>query len=170
MWKIENHYRAIVGNNIFVDTPHILAFEGIPLFSMMRRENDGRLSITFDLFNKTGDKIAVIRQNRIYPTVKYKGDFSFSHKADRYILTDHIENREVCRIIWGNRAKPGELLVSVEMYMPNGLLIKFATDKTTIRKSEWEGNLTMAWIGINVMANGEINFGVPQLNASHKKP
>jgi hypothetical protein len=65
MWKLEDKFRVKIGGNYYIDTPNIVVYRGTPLFTMKRRENDFLLGIDFDIHDKTGARIATVRNGNV---------------------------------------------------------------------------------------------------------
>lgn len=130
MWKIEEHFKVIIGTNTFIDVPNILCYNGEPIFTL-ERNDDGLLGISFDVFEKTGKRVATIRENRIV-----QGDeqnYIFTREMYKYEVTDKSTGEVICSIRRGPEATGSELYVTVNLYMPDGFLAAFTPTGTNIK-------------------------------------
>jgi hypothetical protein len=156
MWPIEEHFRIILGGNTYINILNLVVYKGSPLFDISRRENDGKLGISFNLFDQIGKKIAVVRNDRIYLTNRTVNSFRIDYPLNQYIMTDTRTNREICKILIRSEADPAELNVSAVMYMPDGFLAEFSPAETNLSGSKMFGNtIANSPIGINIYENGE---------------
>ncbi len=55
MWKVEKDFKVILGGNTYINVPNLVAYKGKPLFKIERRESDGLLGISFDIYNQKAD-------------------------------------------------------------------------------------------------------------------
>lgn len=130
MWSVESDFRVIIGGNTYIKTPTIISYKGQSIFSLKRRDNDGQLGIDFDIFDKSRQKVATIRNANVVD-----GDtnnYEISKNADHYQVKEKASGRVVCDIKKKANAVPAELVVSAQLYMPDGKLINVSPTGTNI--------------------------------------
>jgi len=172
-WDIPGLYAVKIGGNYFVNCETLIAFEDVPLFTVTRRESDGRLGIDFDVYGNTGDKLAVIRRGNIVD-----GDtsaFDIRHGPDCHEMFFKGEDRRLCRIDKspgpvvvraGNQEHtlPLELAVSVTTYLPNGFLMEATAERTNLQGVTMIGNVLGA-CRFGIAINGTVSGAGIRLNA-----
>src|SRR5437762_891163 len=85
-----------IGGNKYINVPNILIYKGESVFRITRAESTGLLGIDFDIFDSNGNKIAVVKNGRIYQGDKER--YNVEVQADRYILTDKQSKQVLCDI------------------------------------------------------------------------
>jgi len=137
-WKVESNFKVKVGGNIFINTPNLIVYREEPLFKMYRSTSDGLLGIDFDIYNKSGDKVATIRKGMIVSG--NEKDFSIVKKFDHYIITENSSGRIICDIKKRGEAGEVELDLSVRMYTKGGFLFDAAPTRINVRGNYLSGN------------------------------
>jgi hypothetical protein len=161
MWGIEDHFHVILGGNTFIDTSILIRYKGSPLFSIERSEGNDDLGISFVLFDENGQKIAHIKENRIYPDITIDvNDYAFFSEKDRYTMTEVRTQRAICDIKKREEAAPAELDVSVKMYTQDGLLLDLSPTTTNIKGLRMSGNIFIGCsVGIDILEDGSVGLG-----------
>jgi len=136
MWEIEKNFKAKIGGNYFINCESLISYDGKPLFTVKRREPDGRLGIDFDVYDKNSQKVATIRHgNVVHGNV---GVYEIRHGADCHKVMEKATGRIIVQI---DKNQPdADIAVSVNMYLPNGFLLKATPDSINIGSSEMVGN------------------------------
>jgi hypothetical protein len=141
MWYNEDNFSVVIGGNKYVNVPNILVYKGDPIFRITRAERTDQLGIDFDIFDSKRNKIAIVKNGRIY-----KGDkerYQVDIKADQYTLTDKSNNSIICDIKKRSAAGSSELDVNVHLYMKDGFLFEASPEKTNIGGVTLKGNTIM---------------------------
>lgn len=141
MWEIEPKFHVVLGGNTYIDQPNLISFLGEPLFTLKRRENDGRLGIDFDIFDKEGKRVATIRNGNCV-----EGDennYDITREAEHYSVKEKSTGRSICDI--RRNTADGELEISVDMFTPNGFHLLATPTQTnlggmTVKGCTFRGN------------------------------
>ena len=139
MWHVEDRFRAIIGGNTYVNVANLVVYRGTSLFTLKRRKSDGQLGIDFDVFDKSGARIATVRGNRIVQG--NEDDYEIIREADRYAVVEKATGKVICDIRRRSQAPESELEVSVELYTPEGFLFKATPKETNIKGIALRGNV-----------------------------
>jgi hypothetical protein len=136
MWEIERNFKAKIGGNYFINCESLISYDDESLFMVERRESDGCLGIDFDVYDKNSQKVATIRNgNVVHGNV---GVYEIRHGADCHKVMEKATGRIIVQI---DRNPPdADIAVSVNMYLPNGFLLKATPDSINIESSEMAGN------------------------------
>lgn len=128
-WQVEEHFRVVLGSNIFIDTPHLLVYEGESLFTIERQVDSGYLGVSFRIFDETGAKLATVLQNRLFLNENYQGDkpFAIEGGVHDWTLRETTTGTILCAIKMKEAANPAELNVSVDLFTPDGRVHVIAT-------------------------------------------
>ncbi len=135
MWEIERNFKAKIGGNYFINCESLISYHSKPVFTVKRRESDGRLGIDFDVYNQNGEKVATVRHGNVVD-----GDVSayeISHGADCKKVTEKITGRIIVQI--DKNPPDADIAVSVNMYLPDGFLLKATPDSINISSSTMVG-------------------------------
>jgi hypothetical protein len=130
MWYVDKKFKVILGGITFIDTPNLVTYKNIPLFKIERRESDGLLGISFDIYDHKGTRIATIRENRIVQG--YEENYIFIREANRYAVIEKKTGDVICNILKRADAAPAELNVSVRLFTPDGFLFDATPERTNI--------------------------------------
>ncbi len=129
MWKIEKEFSVKLGGNTYINTPNLVVYKGEPIFKIYRSDSDGILGIDFDIFNKSGERIATIRKGIVvqgnaenYEIESGHEEYKVIEKQTKNLITS-IKRREVDSV---------ELEVSVKLYTSDGFLIDATPESTNI--------------------------------------
>ena len=139
MWQVEDKFRVIIGGNTYINVPNIVVYKGQPLFVLRRRESDSQLGIDFDIFEKSGNRIATVRGNRIVQG--NEDDYVIVREANRYTVTEKATGREICDIRRRAEARHSELEVSVKLYTADGFLFDATPEETNLPGLTLRGNV-----------------------------
>lgn len=152
MWYKEDNFSVKIGGNTYINTPTIIMYKGESIFTIKRSEGSDLLGIDFDIYGKSGKKLASVRKGRIYQENRHLYDVRVTE--DQYILIDRLNNKVVCNIRKRALADDSvELDVMVQLYTKDGYFIDATPEKTILggKEIELQGltftNLTAA-IGI----------------------
>jgi hypothetical protein len=137
MWFVEDHFKVIIGGATFIDVPIIVEYGSESLFTLRRRENDGQLGISFDIYGRTKKRIATIRNNQIVEG--NEKDYEFIRELNRYAVIEQSTSRIICDIRKRSSSPQAELLVSTIMYLPNGFLFQATPERTNINNLVMSG-------------------------------
>lgn len=136
MWEIERNFKAKIGGNYFSNCDSLISYDDKSLFTVKRRESDGRLGIDFDVYDKNSQKIATIRHgNVIHGNVDV---YEIRHGADCYKVMEKATGKIIVQI--DKNPPDADIAVSVNMYLPNGFLLEATPDSINIGSSEMVGN------------------------------
>jgi len=130
MWYKEDNFTVKIGSNYYTNTPNIIVYKGDNLFTIKRSESSDVLGIDFDINNEKGEKIAVVKQGRIY-----SGDAGLYERTitqDQYVLKEKKSGRVICDIKKNTLVDKAELEVNVSLYTKDGFLINATPEKTNI--------------------------------------
>ena len=130
MWYKEDNFSVIIGGNKYINVPNILVYKGDPIFKITRAKSSDQLGIDFDIYDSKKNKIAVVRNGRIYKGDKDK--YAVEILSDRYTLTDNVTGKILCSIRKRSAAGNSELDVVVQLYMKDGFLFEATPNKTNI--------------------------------------
>lgn len=138
-WKVPEHFKVLIGGNTFIDCPTIIDYKGRSVFELLRSDTDGFLGINFDVYAKNGSKLATVCNGQ------FVGDtpdgYRIDGSADQYSLIEIATGRQVCAIKFRLKAPNDvELDVSAQMYMPDGALISFSPQETSLPGVKMSGN------------------------------
>lgn len=153
MWYVEDHFKVILGGNTYIDTHTLVAYFDEPIFTIKRSDHDGQLSISFDIYDPKGERIAIVRENRIF--YGDEKDYEIINEHERYAFIEKNSEKVLCDIRRGAKAPESELLVSVKLYTPDGFLMDFSPTETNLRGISMKSNTFIRCpIGIIVMKDG----------------
>ena len=139
MWKMEDNFKVKIGGNYYINIPNIVSFQGTPLFTLKRRENDSLLGIDFDIFDETGTRVATVRNGNVVQG--NEEDYQIQRLADHYIVTERATKRVICDIRKKLEAEAGvELEVAVKLYTPSGYLFDATPTHTNLPGNNVIGN------------------------------
>lgn len=125
-WMMATDYTVKLGGNYFINCESLITYDDATLFTLTRRENDGRLGIDCDIYDVKGNKIATIRHGTIVDVDRNRYDFY--HGADCKRVYDAESERVILEI--RRRLPDAELGVTVRMYLPeSGFLLEADTDE-----------------------------------------
>jgi hypothetical protein len=126
-WEIEQNFAVGFGNNTFVNTPHLIVYRGISIFTIERNSDSGYLGVSFKIYDDTGKKLATIGQNRVFTNKNYKGEkfIAIEGSPHDFIVREKPSGREVCNIKRKEKAGADvDLELTVSLYMPDGCLLE----------------------------------------------
>ncbi|MBZ5524828.1 MAG: hypothetical protein LAP21_21535 [Acidobacteriia bacterium] len=139
-----------LGGMNFINVKNIMMFRGEPLFTVYRSESDGALSVNFEVFDSNGNKLASVKQNRIYPHHEQAKNLQLGGNASTYTLTDTANNKMLVRIDKREAAET-ELDVFLHTYLPNGVLFNASPDGTSLASHFFKGvTIADAGVGVNI--------------------
>ena len=130
MWIVEDRFRVILGSNTYINVPKLVVYRDETLFTIKRRDSDGLLGIDFELYDKKGERVAIVRGNRIVQG--NATDYEFVRQPDRYAVSEKSSGRTICDIRLRSEAKPAELKIAVELYTPSGFLFNATSSQTNL--------------------------------------
>lgn len=146
MWEIVKNVKVKVGGNYFVNCESLISYRDKPLFTLKRRDSDGRLGIDFDVYDKQGKKVATIRRGNVV-----EGDtsaYDIEHGADCHKVTEKTTGRVIVQV---DKKPPSvDIAVSVNMYLPNGFLLEATPDTINIGSLKIVGNTYSCKTGIAI--------------------
>jgi hypothetical protein len=134
MWKIEKEFSVKLGGNTYINTPNLIVYKGEPLFKLYRSDSDGMLGIDFDLFDKSGKRIATIRKGIVVQGDTKSHKIESSHEEYKVIEKD---TQKVIAAVKRRGTEGAELEVTVCLHTSDGFLIDATPTKTNI------GGMTM---------------------------
>ncbi len=137
MWEIEKNFKAKIGGSYFINCESLISYHGKPLFTLKRRESDGRLGIDFDVYDKQGKKVATIRRGNVV-----EGDtsaYGIDYGADCHKVTEKTTGRVIVHI--DKNPPDADIAVSVNMYLPDGFLLQATPYSINIGSSTMIGNI-----------------------------
>lgn len=137
MWKIEKNFKVKVGGNYFINCDSLISYDDNLVFTLKRRDSDGRLGIDFDVYDQAGKKIATIRRGNVV-----QGDvnaYEIKHLADSHKVIEKATGRIIVQI--DKRPPDVDLAVSVNMYLPNGFLLQATPDSINVGSTTMVGNV-----------------------------
>ena len=138
MWYKEDNFKVKIGGNYYIDTPNIIVYKGESIFSIVRAERSDLLGINFEIYDKRGEKIASVKQGRIY---KGNADlYEIISEKDRYTLIEKATDKTICDIKKRELAGESELEVTVNLYTKDGFLIEATPTKTNIATNSIKGS------------------------------
>ncbi len=159
MWFLEKQFRVVLGGNAYVNVPNLVVYKDQTLFTLRRHDGNGQLGIYFELYDATGQHIASVKRNEIYPTGRQGDLYKLDGSADECLLRRSDTNEYVCQIR-KRRTSPIELEVSVRLYTPDGFLFEATPDATNLGDLTMSGNLVVRCeVGINI-AEQHIGVGL----------
>ena len=138
MWLKEQKFTLRLGGQTFANVPNLIQYNGEPLFTVRRRDEDGELAIDCDVFGSDGEKIASIRRNNGYPEDKVT--YSVDRTPAQITLTNSQTGEILVAIKKHGEALPAELDVSVRTYLPDGRLLDAGPDSCTLPGLFMAGN------------------------------
>ena len=83
-----------------------------------RHDDNGYLGIYFDIYNREGEKLAVVKRNEIYIVKGKNEDYRLDGSADRVTFIEQATGQALCDIKKRGDAGDVELDVSVHLYTP----------------------------------------------------
>jgi hypothetical protein len=138
-WIVPEHFKVIIGGNMYIDCPVIIDYKGQSLFELRRSNTDGYLGINFDLYGSEGKRVGTVRNAVFVPPVPE--GYSVQHGADHYILTEDVTGRIICDIRLRHKAQSdAEIEIAAEMYMPDRFLLRFTPKQTNLGGLTLRGN------------------------------
>jgi hypothetical protein len=123
MWAVPEHFRVRIGGNIYIDTRVLIEAHGVPLITLKRHDDNGYLGIYFDIYDASGEKLASVKRNEIYPAKRTADSYRVDGSADRVSFIEKATSRVLCDIKKRDAAGENELDVSVRLYTSKGVLI-----------------------------------------------
>ena len=164
MWLKEAEFRLLMGGNVFVNMRSVFDYEGEPLFTIHRREDDGQLSIDFDVFDEAGKRVASVRRNNIH--VGDGSVYEVTRDSERITLDNKQTGARIVEIIKLS-TKPTELEVYVKTFLPNGYLLECSPSSFNIdgngspvkRGIQLTNNVFVGGCAISIAKDGSIGVG-----------
>lgn len=150
MYLKEKSFTIKLGGMTFINVKNLMTFKGEPLFTMYRSESDGSLAINFEVFDAVQNKLASVKQNRIYPHHENAKHLTIGGSADTYTLIDASNGDTLIRINKREAAET-ELDVFLHTYLPNGLLFDANPNGTNLASHFFKGV---------TLANAEVGVGI----------
>jgi hypothetical protein len=138
MWKIENTFSVILGGNTYINVDNLVEYNGQPLFTLKRHEDNGELGIYFEIYDALGKHVASVKRNEIY--IADKTQYKVDGSADRYQTIEKSSGRVLCDIKKRANAAAVELEVSVHLNTPDGFLFEATPTQTNIGGIQMSGN------------------------------
>lgn len=138
MWYKEDKFIVKLGSNFYENTPNLIVYKGENLFVIKRSEGNGLLGIDFNIYDEKGNKIAVVKEGRIYSGDEKK--FEIIKTKDEYILKNRETGAMICDIKKRSMADHAELDVNVSLYTKDGFLINATPESTNIGSNAFRGN------------------------------
>jgi hypothetical protein len=131
MWTLEEKFKVKIGGNYYINTPNIVVYKGTPLFILRRRESDFLLGIDFDVYDRSGTRVATVRNGNVVQG--NENDYEIKRLPDHYIVSERASGRIICDIRKRAEAEAGvELEVTVKLYTPSGFLFEATPTQTNI--------------------------------------
>lgn len=137
MWEIDKNFKVKLGGNFFINCESLISYDDNPLFTLKRRDSDGRLGIDFDVYDQNCQKVATIRRGNVV-----QGDtsaYEISHGANCHKVTEKASGKVMVQI--DKNLRDADLAVSVNMYLPDGFLLKATPDSINIGSTTMVGNI-----------------------------
>jgi|WetSurMetagenome_2_1015567.scaffolds.fasta_scaffold444798_2 hypothetical protein len=149
MWEIPKNYKIKLGGNYFINCESLISFKDEPVFRRIeKRDTDGKLGLDFDVYDKKGQKIATIRRGNVVQgnTQAYE----MMHLADCDKVVEKSSGRIIVEI--NKKQSDADIAVSVNMYLPNGLLLEATPENININTIKMRGNtISNCKIGIAIV-------------------
>ncbi|MBI4459765.1 MAG: hypothetical protein HY648_06880 [Acidobacteria bacterium] len=142
MWLVENNFKVRLGGNTYINIANLVTFQGTPLFTLKRHDDNGYLGIYFEIFDSNGKHIASVKRNEIY--YGDKSAYKIDGSPTRYVFSEVASGRTICDIKRYEDARPAELDVSVHLHTPSGLLFDATPDQTNLPGHNVIRNCTFA--------------------------
>ena len=118
MLKVPQKFDVKLGGKVYINTPRLIVSKGAPLLQLRRNAGNGILEIDLDVFDESGRRTAVFRNNNL--ARGDSGAYILTARHDEYRVTERCSGRAV--VIVKRRLASGDLDVWVEMYTPRGFL------------------------------------------------
>ena len=137
MWKIKKNFKVKIGGNYFINCKSLISYDDKQFFTVKRRDSDGQLDIDFDVYDQNAQKVAAVRRGNVV-----QGDinaYEISHEADCKKVIEKATGRVIVQI--DKNPPDADLAVSVNMYLPNGFLLKATPDAINISSLKTVGNI-----------------------------
>lgn len=138
MWYNEDNFTVKLGSNFYINTPRLIVYKGEDLFTITRAENTGVLGIDFVIYDSKGQKVANVKQGRIY--AKDLDVYERIENQDEYKLIEKATGRIICWIKKKRLADNAELEVNVNLYTRDGFLIEATPEYTNIGSIIFHGS------------------------------
>jgi len=146
--QVVKDFRIKLGGNVFVNCGSLISVEGVPLFHLYRRENDGALLIDFEVFDKEGNRVAIVRNSNPVDTASQRVEVEHGATVKRII--DKHSGQDLVRV--DKRPNGIELDVCVDTFLPKtGIRLNATPDSINI------GGLLM--IG-SVISGNKVGIGI----------
>ena len=163
MWIKEQKFAVILGNCRFINCETIISYEDQPFFTIQRSDTSGELGISFDIYDESSSKIAVVKQNRIYKNIHASpDDYVIDTGQKHYRMTEKATGRLLCSVIKIDSNDPfiAELHLYVNLYTPDGILFEATPGMIRFPKTDNViSGLTFEGIGIYLSRGGYIQLG-----------
>ena len=132
MWEIAKNFKVKIGGNYFIDCGCLISYDDECLFTIKRRESDGRIGIDFDVYDESGKKVATIRNSNVVD-----GDpkaYEISHEATCKKVVEKSTGRLIVQV---DKDPPdADLAVTARLHMPGtGFLLEATPDSINIGTS-----------------------------------
>lgn len=130
MWYKEDKFIIKIGSNTYENVPNLIVYKGENIFTIYRAESTEIIGIDFEIYNSKGEKVATVRQGRIYSGVKENYEIIFNQYE--YLLIEKESGRVICEIKKRIKTDIFELEVNVSLYTKDGFLINATPEKTNL--------------------------------------
>jgi hypothetical protein len=130
MWYKEDNFTVKIGSNFYKNTPNLIVYKGESIFTITRAESTELLGINFIIYDEKGNKIAVVKQGRIYSGDK--NAYEIIVNQNEYILKEQVSGRIICDIKKRTLVNNAELDINVNLYTRDGFLIEATSESTNI--------------------------------------
>jgi hypothetical protein len=156
---VENYFKVNLGGNYYINCDCLIAYKDEPLFILKRGES-GLLLISFYIYSKNGDKIAIVKNNNIYSSHKDSTDnYKILEEMDRVRIVEIKSGNTLCDIRKRKAVNNSpesmniELEVYLKTYLQDGELLDITPEGTNYDTHSIKGNtFTDLKIAMNLKA------------------
>jgi hypothetical protein len=126
---VATDFTVVLGGTKFTNCTALIAYKGRMLFAL-RRTQDGRLDIDFDVYDSMPTRIATFRNSVVAEGDESKYDIRSSE--DEYAVARKTDGQLIARVRRRD-LKGAELDVSVDLVLPNGFVFKATPTEIRLR-------------------------------------
>jgi len=93
MLEVPQKFEVKLGGNVYIDTPRLIVSKGAPLLQLRRNASGGILEMDLDVFDESGRRTAVFRNNNL--ARGDSGAYILTARHDAYRVAERCLGRAV---------------------------------------------------------------------------
>ena len=131
MWTIPENFKVKLGGNYYINVQNLIVQNEENIFTLKRRDEDGKLAIDFDIYDAQLKKVATVRNASV---VQHDSQsYTARKEQNRYWVEEDSNGKIILEILLRERAEGDcELEVTVDLYTKSGFHLIAGPETTNI--------------------------------------